>query len=327
MLLLVLVLSALAAPFCWGQSGAATLVGENAAATDQEPLRAILVTGASSGIGRVTAELLASKGFYVYAGARKDKDLKELSASKNVEGIRLDVTKPDDIKAAVAKVKAGGRGLYGLINNAGVVELAPLIEIPEEDLQYIMNVNVFGPYRVTKAFAPMIIESKGRISTTGSLSGYVVWGLGGPYCMTKHAVEAFSEALAAEMVDFEVKVSVVEPGNYKSKITTSMKKRLEVKGYSTEGSRYKGMLDRMLSSSLDRAQFKSPDEVADAFLHAMTSDNPKLRYLVVPNQGEANVTIRAAINKIVQLNEDHKYSYDRDELVKMLDEALAASKE
>ncbi|NQU47599.1 MAG: SDR family oxidoreductase [Planctomycetes bacterium] len=325
-LLLVLVLSALAAPLGWGQNGAATLVGENAVATDQEPQRAILVTGASSGIGRVTAELLASKGFYVYAGARKEKDLKELSAIKNVVGIRLDVTKPDEIAAAVAKVKAGGRGLYGLINNAGVVELAPLIEIPEGDLQYIMNVNVFGPYRVSKAFAPMIIESKGRISTTGSLSGYVVWGLGGPYCMTKHAVEAYSEALAAEMAQFGVKVSVVEPGNYKSKITTSMKKRLEAKGYSTEGSRYKGMLDGMLSSSLDRAQFKSPDEVADAFLHAMTADNPKLRYLVVPNQGEANVTIRAAMNKVVQLNADHEYSYDRDELVKMLDEALAASK-
>jgi NAD(P)-dependent dehydrogenase (short-subunit alcohol dehydrogenase family) len=291
-------------------------------ASENGEQKAILLTGSSSGIGRKTAELLAAKGFFVYAGARKEKDLKELSAIKNVQGVRLDVTIPSEIEAAVKTIKDGGRGLFGLINNAGVAVLAPLIEVQEDDLDFVMDVNVFGPYRVSKAFAPMIIESKGRISTTGSLAGIATWGLGGPYTMSKHAVEAYTDVLAAEMAPFGVRVSVVEPGNYKSKITTSMHKRLDDKGYTSEGSRFKGAMDRVLGGPQDRAQFKEPDEVAEAFLHAMTSDDPKRRYLVVPNQGEAQFTIQAALNKVVQLNDDHAHSFDKEELLKMLSDAI-----
>ncbi len=294
------------------------------AAPDQEPesQKVVLITGASSGIGRMTAEHFAEQGWYVYAGARKEKDLKELSAMDNIEGIRLDVTKADEIAAAVKHVEASGRGLDGLINNAGIVELAPLIEIPEADLDFIMDVNVMGPYRVTKAFAPLIIESKGRISTTGSLSGYVVWGMGGPYCMTKHAVEAYTDALAAEMMQFGVEVSVVQPGNYKSKITTSMKARMEKRGYTTEGSRYKQMLDMIMASNLSREQYKSPEAVAEAFFHAMASDDPQRRYLVVPNRGEADMTIRTTMNRIVQLNSQQEFKFSKEELLEMMEQAI-----
>ena len=89
------------------------------AAPEPEARRAVLVTGASSGIGRKTAEFLAANGFFVYAGARKEKDLRELDAIENVQSIRLDVTIPEQIEAAVETVRAGGRGLYGLVNNAG----------------------------------------------------------------------------------------------------------------------------------------------------------------------------------------------------------------
>jgi NAD(P)-dependent dehydrogenase (short-subunit alcohol dehydrogenase family) len=126
--------------------------------------KAVLVTGASSGIGRSIAETLASNGAFVYAGARKQKDIDELSQIKNIVGIRLDVTKANEIVAAVELVKKEGRGLYGLVNNAGVFFHAPLIEVADSEMQFMMNVNVFGPYRVTKAFSPLIIESKGRIS-------------------------------------------------------------------------------------------------------------------------------------------------------------------
>ena len=117
--------------------------------------RAVLVTGASSGIGRTTAEYLAAHGFFVYAGARKQADLDALNELENVQAIRLDVNIQEEIDAAVETVRAEGRGLYAVINNAGVVILAPLVEVSEEDLAFQMNVNVFGPYRVTKAFAPI----------------------------------------------------------------------------------------------------------------------------------------------------------------------------
>lgn len=291
--------------------------------TKEETTRkAVLITGASSGIGLRTTEVLAANGFHVYAGARKASDMERLNAMDHVTAIRLDVTVQTEIDAAVAFVEAQGRGLHGLINNAGVVILAPLIEVSEEDLEFQMDVNVFGPYRVTKAFAPLLIENKGRISTTGSISGFATWSFGGPYTMSKHATEAFTDVLQKELQGFGVSVSIVEPGNFKSRITANMKERLEQQGYHTEGSRYKAALDGLLQGPMARTQFKEPDAVAEAFLHAMTDAKPKLRYMVVPNQQEAAFTIQATLQRVVELNEGQEYSYSRDELVAMMDALL-----
>lgn len=287
------------------------------------PPRAVLVTGASSGIGRTTTELLAKNGFFVWAGARKDADLRELDAIPNVKAVRLDVTKQDQIDAAVKTVQDSGRGLFALINNAGVAVMAPLIELRENDLRDQFEVNVFGPWRMSKAFAPLLIESKGRIVTTGSISGVVNWAMGGPYTMSKHAVESFTEVLAQELAPFGVMVSVVEPGNYKSEIMVGMRQRLLDGGYAGEGSRYQKQLDRLLQQPTDRAQYKEPDEVAAAFLAALTAEKPKRHYMVVPNQREAEMTVRAAIAKAVQLNKGQPFAYDRDALIKLLDEELA----
>jgi NAD(P)-dependent dehydrogenase (short-subunit alcohol dehydrogenase family) len=307
-----------------GAIDSTSLDAQETAAADVGQGRAVLITGASSGIGLRTAEVLAANGFFVYAGARKQADLDMLNAIENVEAVRLDVNVQEDIDAAVEQVTAGGRGLYALINNAGVVLLAPLVEVTEEDLAFQMNVNVYGPYRVTKAFAPLLIESEGRVATTGSISGIVTWGLGGPYTMSKHAVEAYTDVLAIEMAGFGVDVAVVEPGNYKSDIMASMVERMREKGYSTEGSMAKERMDALLASPADRGQYKEPDEVADAYLDFLTSDSPKRRYMVVPNEQEANATIRAHIRRLVQLNEDQPYEFTRDELMAMIDEAMAA---
>ncbi len=284
--------------------------------------RAVLVTGATSGIGRATAELLAERGYFVYAGARSAEDMAELDAIPNVQAIRLDVTIRDDIDAAVETVRAEGRGLYGLINNAGVAILDPLIEVDEEDFFFQLDVNVMGPYRVTKAFAPLLIESGGRISTTGSLSGFVTWPFGGPYTMSKHAVEAFSEVLALELQEFGVSVSVVEPGNYNSRIYENLAARRAERGSTTEGSRYGSRIDGMIERALTQRVAPEPDAVAEAFYHAMTDDAPKSNYLVVPVRGEAEVTLRAMVDRLVEVNRDHPYSFSREELVEMLDEAL-----
>ena len=107
--------------------------GTSLAAQGPTGQQAVLVTGASTGIGRAMTELLASKGHFVYAGARKDQDLADLNKIPNVQAIKLDVTSKADIAAAVATVERGGRGLYGLVNNAGVAVAEPLIEMDEED--------------------------------------------------------------------------------------------------------------------------------------------------------------------------------------------------
>jgi len=270
------------------------------------PQKAVLVTGASSGIGRKITERLAAGGYFVYAGARKEADLKELGAIKNVQAVRLDVTDSKDIAAAVEIITKAGRGLYGLVNNAGVAISGALTDTKEEDFDFLMQVNLYGPYRITKAFAPLIVAEKGRITTIGSISGILAPRNSGVYSMSKHAIEAFADSLAAQMAPLGVQVSVIEPGNYNSEIGKSAAKRLGV--------------DPRLG---DRSHYKPPDEVAEAVTQALFESSPKRRYMVVPNQSEAEWTIKKAIEQLVQLNEGQAYTYDREAMVRMLDEALA----
>ena len=286
--------------------------------------KAVLVTGASTGLGRTMAETMAAQGYFVYAGARKDKDLEELNAIENVQAIRLDVNKQDQIDAAVKSIKKAGRGLYGLVNNAGVAVLSPLIEIDEKDFHFQMNVNIYGPYRITRAFAPLIIESRGRISIIGSIAGTLSSATWGPYSMTKHAMEAYADALADEMKQFDVKVSLVEPGTYKSKIAQSALDRMEERKQSTDGSQFQAAMDESVNwLSAFEKDSGDPMEVAEVVMKALFDNNPKPRYLIVPNEQQAHWTISSAIERVVEQNHDQKFSYDRAALIEMLDAAIA----
>jgi len=300
------------------------LTSQQSANADTTPdQKAVLVTGASSGLGRVMAETMAANGYFVYAGARKDKDLEELNAIENIQGVRLDVNKQDQIDAAVKTIIKAGRGLYGLVNNAGVVVAQPLIEIEEQDFDFQMNVNIYGPYRVTRAFAPLIIESKGRISIIGSISGTLSSATWGPYSMTKFAMEAFADALADEMTSFGVDVSLIEPGAYRSNIGKSALERMDERNQSADDSQLKAAMDETVNwLSLFEKDAGDPTEVANAVMKALFDDNPKPRYLTVPTQDQAYWTINRAIERMVEQNYDHKYSYDREALIEMLDAAL-----
>jgi NAD(P)-dependent dehydrogenase (short-subunit alcohol dehydrogenase family) len=281
----------------------------HAEAPTVEAQKAVLVTGASTGIGRKITEHLAAKGYFVYAGARKQADLDALNAIKNVQAVKLDVTKQEDIDAAVATITKAGRGLYGLVNNAGVATVATATETTLEEFTLVMDVNVYGPWRVTRAFAPLIIADKGRITTIGSISGILASRDLTAYAMSKHAMEAFTDSIAAQMAPLGVQVSVVEPGNFDSDIGKSATKRTGKESRFT-----------------DRSKYKKPDEVAAAVEQALFEATPKRRYMVTPDQREAEYTIRKQIEQLVQLNEGHLYTYDRDALIKMLDEALATAR-
>ena len=268
--------------------------------------KAVLVTGASTGIGRAITEHLAARGHFVYAGARKPADLDALNEIANVQAVKLDVTRQADIDAAVASITKAGRGLYALVNNAGIATLGSVADTSMEEFVLQMDVNVTGPFRMTKAFTPLILESKGRITTIGSISGVLAPRDLSAYAMSKHAIEAFGDSLALQLEPQGVRVSIVEPGNFDSDIGKNAMART-------------GTQNRMA----DRSRFKKPTDVALAVEQALFDEKPKRRYMVVPVQGEAEVTIRKQIEQLVQLNEGHAYTYDRDALVKMLDEALA----
>jgi NAD(P)-dependent dehydrogenase (short-subunit alcohol dehydrogenase family) len=306
---------------------AATCVAAEAKDGQEQAQKAILVTGASTGIGRKIAEDLAAQGFFVYAGARKQKDLDALNQIENVQAVRLDVTIQQEIDAAVETVKKGNRGLYGLVNNAGVYIGGPLIEVDVEDFQWLMDVNVYGVYRVTQAFAPMIIESKGRIATIGSISGINTSRFSGQYSMSKHAVEAYTDALALEMEKFDVQVSVIEPGNYDSAIGATAQKRMSGKLSAEDSPNYSEELTEWMGGSWERSKYKKPDEVSEAAMHAMSDDKPLRRYMVVPSESEAAWSIDKVIQELVEFNQWQAYSYSREQLIEKLDAAMKAAGE
>ena len=294
---------------------------ESAAADDR---KSILVTGASTGIGRNLAETLAENGYHVYAGARKDKDLAALNAIDNVTAVKLDVTRQDQVDAVVAMIREKGTGLYGLVNNAGVGGRGAVVETPIENQTFVYTVNVEGVYRTTKAFAPLVIESTGRIITTGSIAGTISAFPGfSAYSGSKHWIEAYTDSLAAEMEPHGVAVSVVEPGNYKSNIRRSRVARTIDQAKAVGGKVTEDMKKAYDATAARELSLKEPDEVSEAFMHALFDDEPLRRYVVVPNAEEHEFTLRTKVNELVQLNQWGPYSYSRDQLVELLDEALS----
>ena len=286
--------------------------------------KSILVTGASTGIGRHLTETLAENGYHVYAGARKDKDLAALDAIENVSAVKLDVTKQDQVDVVVEMIVEKGTGLYALVNNAGVGGGGQVVEAPIEDQTFVYAVNVEGVYRTTKAFAPLVIESKGRIVTTGSIAG-TISGFPGfsAYSGSKHWIEAYTDSLAAEMEPHGVAVSVVEPGNYKSNIRRTSVARRHEQTKAAGGEVTEEMKQAYDATAERELSYKEPDEVSEAFMHALFDDNPLRRYVVVPNAEEQEFTIRTKVNELVQLNQWGPYSYSRDQLVELLDQVLS----
>jgi len=270
----------------------------------------VLVTGAGSGIGRKITEQLAAEGYFVYAGARKDEDLRNLRAIKNVQPVRLDVTKPQEINAAVTTVTQGGRGLYGLVNNAGIATTATVLETKMSEFDAVMSVNVYGPWQMTRAFAPLILASKGRIVNISSINGLDAPARLGAYSMSKHAVEALTDSLEEEMAPLGVHVSVVEPGTFKTDIAIHEVER------SGTGKRAAEFISHA----------KDPAEVAATVNKALFDSNPQRRYLVAPDAQQASVAIQSEIEHLVEINSNQPYAYDRDTLVKMLDGALEQSR-
>ncbi|MHB1330260.1 MAG: SDR family NAD(P)-dependent oxidoreductase [Gemmatimonadales bacterium] len=290
--------------------------------------KAVLVTGASSGIGLAITERLAGKGYFVYAGARSADDIKALDAIPNVKGLRLDVTRQAEIDAAAATVRKDGRSLVGVVNNAGVAIFAPMIEADEGDLQFQFDVNVYGPIRINKAFAPMIIESKGRMVTIGSINGIVAGAFSGPYAMSKHAMEGYTDALAAEMGPLGVGVSIVEPGRYRSSMSANVTQRWREQNKTTAGSRFEAQYQRMVQGfdPAGESRYPEPTEVAEAVEHALADPAPKLRYLVAPTAAQTHRAVRRALERAVEMNQGQRHTMDRAALVALLDSVLARAK-
>ncbi len=291
------------------------------------PGSAILITGASSGFGRKATESLAAKGYVVYAGARKPEDLEALAKIPNVRPLRLDVTVPAEIDAAVLRIRADGQGLWGLVNNAGVLPRLAILDTDAKDLDHIVGTNTYGPLRLTRAVAPLIGESRGRIVNISSVLGLYTGRGFGPYSMSKFALEAFSDALRIELEPQGVHVATVNPGGYPTNLGRSGAAYVESVGKNSPAF---STAPRPAASQAPVAPATAPaaapdySPVINAIEHALLSDAPRPRYLAVATAREADSLMRRTLQQLVELNAEQPFAYSRDELVKMLDEALAA---
>ena len=304
------------------------LAGNVVQAEDHVEQKAVLITGATTGIGRMTAEHLAANGYFVYAGARKQSDIDELNKIENIQAVRLDVTVQDEIDAAVARIGKAGRGLWGLVNNAGVNVVGPLIEYSDEDFDFLFDVNVRGVFSVTKAFAPLLIESEGRIVNISSISGIGTGPAYGPYSMTKHAIEAFTDALRAELEVTGVTVSAIEPGNYSSAIGLTRCKRMLARADAGSSEYWGELMKDHIDYCKERispdyvSSVPEPVAVAEAIEHALFDAEPKAKYLVTPSSRAAQWINRSLISDLVDYNTDAEFGLSRDEIVQRLDEEI-----
>ncbi len=243
----------------------------------------ILITGATSGIGRDAALHLAAKGFRVIASGRNAEALASLATESGgrVETLALDVTSQASIDAAAREVDArtGGRGVDVLINNAGYGWAAPALEMSDADLRAMFETNVFGLMAVTRAFVPkMIAQGEGRVLNVSSVGGRMTFPMFGGYNGTKHAVESLSDALRVELAPFGVRVVLIEPGATRTSFaSTSMK---GVEKYRSESSPWASIYARSEALRAQTDAMSAPVEVITRVIErAVTARRPAARYV------------------------------------------------
>ncbi|MGY1945163.1 SDR family oxidoreductase [Nocardia asiatica] len=238
--------------------------------------KTVLVTGASTGIGRATALLLAREGFTVYAGVRKEADGEALGAS--ITPITLDVTDAGQIAEAAERIDR----LDALINNAGVGVTGPLEFISLDALRWQYEVNVFGQVAVTQAMLPKLRASRGRVVTVGSVGSWITLPFGGPLCSSKHAIRSLNDALRMEVKPYGVAAVLIEPGSIHTAAVDKLQDEVEPRlaAIGAEGRRLYGDAYRAMTTAglKEERTGSSPDVVAHAILRALTARKPHSRY-------------------------------------------------
>jgi len=255
---------------------------------------AVVVTGASSGIGRAGALMLAREGFVVFAGVRKAEDADSLRAegAERLEPVILDVTDQATIDATAERVREATAGrLAGLVNNAGITVQGPVEALPLDEYRRQLEVNVIGQIAVTQALLEMIRASRGRVVFISSIGGRGGLPYLSPYNASKAAIGCVADSLRQEMKQFGVEVSYIEPGAIKTEIWD--------KGIESAPALRAAIgpeMNELYGPKLDHLQAlaaktgdggQPPEAVGKVIVHALTAAKPRARYVV---GGEAKVT-------------------------------------
>jgi NAD(P)-dependent dehydrogenase (short-subunit alcohol dehydrogenase family) len=251
-------------------------------------VRSVVVTGASTGIGRATALRLDAAGWRVFAGVRREADAEALgeAGSERLVPVMLDVTKPGQIAVVAEQTAAAldGAGLDGLVNNAGVAIPSPLETIPIDDFRRQIEVNLTGQVAVTQALLPQIRAVRGRIVFISSIGGRIAFPLTGAYHAAKFGVEAVGDVFRQELRSWGISVSIVEPGSIDTPIWVRGEREADAIGerahpdqedlYGKAIAGYRRVVKQLAERGI------APEKVAEAVEHALSASRPRSRYLV-----------------------------------------------
>jgi NAD(P)-dependent dehydrogenase (short-subunit alcohol dehydrogenase family) len=293
-----------------------------------------LVTGAGSGIGWAVTHALSSRGWSVWAGARRADDLARLSTLPGVSPLNLELLGAScGEQAHSALMAAGVTTLEALVHSAGVGELGHLAAWSDADVQRLFETNVFAPMRLTRALLPLILAGQGRIVSIGSMGGSITQPLYGPYTMTKHALEAWSECLRQELQPHGAMVSIVQPGAVASRIGTSARAANEGRLAGTPApfreaahavlAAWKAPavdVPAVASESAENRILAAPETVADVVLQALTAARPQARYLV-GTRWEGERVLRVLTERLIDAASSPGQQLSREALLAWVDAA------
>jgi len=255
---------------------------------DAEAAPALLVTGASTGIGRAVALAAARAGWRVFGGVRREEDGAALEADAGgaLRALILDVTEESQRERAADDIEEerGEAGLQGLVNNAGIVVSGPLEFLPLEEFRLQMEVNVTGLLAVTQRVLPLLRLAGGRIVNVGSISGRVGFPLEGAYNASKFALEGLSDVLRLELAPWGLHVALIEPGSVATPLWGRMRQQFDraIDAMPEAAQRFYGSAFRRWREEVDDCERRgiSPEAVVRPVLHALTARRPRARYLV-----------------------------------------------
>ncbi len=248
-------------------------------------MKAVVVTGASSGIGAALVELLAREGFAAFAGVRSEADRAAAAAlHPNVRPLRLDVTDRASIDAAAQVVAESGLPLHGVVCNAGIAVAGPLEYLPVDELRRQFEVNLFGAVEVAQAFLPQLRPARGRLVFVGSSSGRLAIPFIAPYSASKFALRALTDGLRVELAPFGIRVALVEPSAVKTPIWAkgrASKAALLALLPAAAAEHYGAAIEAVFAATDREERGAMPVAVvARAIRHALTAPKPRANYLL-----------------------------------------------
>ena len=258
----------------------------------------VMVTGATGGIGKALIARLALRGQNVVATAREPERISTAPGPGRIQGVQLDLERPERMGAAVREVAeiVGGNGLSGLVNMAGVIVEGPLETIPPAELRRQFEINVVGPLALTQAALPMLKQARGRVVNIGAISAHLTVPFYGPIAASKSALASINDAMRLEFAQYGIEVILIEPGAMKTEIFSRSRAARDARLAATpEQERHYRPALAAMDRAFEKASADDPGLVVDAVTKALFRNRPDPRIVVGKRTGTLMLLARFPI--------------------------------